>query len=332
MTVDQAFRELLSDGSLELPPIGTGATPERLARLLEFGRADLSLARLVEAHVDAVQILHEAGRVPTPGSWYGVWAAEDPSTCLSLRTTSRSRTSLHGTKAFCTGAALVDRALVTVPTPETRLIDVDMRAHARQLEIDTSPWLTPAFADTGTALITFDGVEITDDAFVGPPGWYLDRPGFWNGACGPAACWAGGATGLIDWAVIHSAAGTPNPHRDTAVGALSALGFQMIAVLEHAGRSIDLAPSDATLAKVTALQCRQSIERACTEVLDRFGREFGPRPLALDASTHSRFLATQLYIRQCHADRDLEALGAAVRENDRSRGAIPASSPTDVSS
>jgi hypothetical protein len=28
--------------------------------------------------------------------------------------------------------------------------------------------------------------------------WYLTRPGFWHGALGPAACWAGGAIGLID--------------------------------------------------------------------------------------------------------------------------------------
>jgi hypothetical protein len=137
MTVDRTFRDLLADGSLELPPLGAGATPERLARLLEFGRVDVSLARLVEAHVDAVQILHEAGRRPSPGSWYGVWAAEDPSTCLSLQTTSRSRPALHGTKAFCTGATLVDRALITVQTPETQLIDVDLRGHANQLEMDT---------------------------------------------------------------------------------------------------------------------------------------------------------------------------------------------------
>jgi hypothetical protein len=59
----------------------------------------------------------------------------------------------------------------------------------------------------------------------------------------------------------------------------------------------------------------QSIERACTEVLDRFGREFGP-VRSLERATHQRFLETQLYIRQCHAERDLEALGAAVREHE----------------
>jgi alkylation response protein AidB-like acyl-CoA dehydrogenase len=317
MTLEGTFRDLLAAGALELPPFGAGATPERLARLMEFGRADVSLARLVEAHVDAVEILSEAGRLPAAGSWYGVWAAEDPSTCLSLRTASGSRALLNGTKAVCTGAPLVDRALITVQTPETRLIDVDLRLHARRLDIDTSFWLTPAFADTGTASVTFDGIEIDDEAFVGPPGWYLDRPGFWNGACGPAACWAGGAMGLIDWAVNRAASGSANSHRDVTVGALSALGFQMVAILEHVGRGIDRDPNDTALAKVRALQSRQSIERACAEVLDRFGREFGPRPLALDAATHSRFLATQLYIRQCHAERDLEALGVALRANDR---------------
>jgi predicted permease len=44
--------------------------------LCELGREDLALARLVEAHTDAVAILAEASRAPVPGCLYGVWAAE----------------------------------------------------------------------------------------------------------------------------------------------------------------------------------------------------------------------------------------------------------------
>jgi hypothetical protein len=97
------------------------------------------------------------------------------------------------------------------------------------------------------------------------------------------------------------------------VGALSSLASQMEAVLERAGRQMDEDPGDATAARIRALQVRHSVERACAEILDRMGRAFGPRPLAFDASVQQRYLEVQLYIRQCHAERDLEALGMLVR-------------------
>jgi hypothetical protein len=87
----------------------------------------------------------------------------------------------------------------------------------------------------------------------------------------------------------------------------------MDAVLAHAGAAIDGDPDDVTAAHVRALQVRHLIERSCTETIDRFGRAFGPRPLAFDADLHRRILEVQLYIRQSHAERDLEALGAAIR-------------------
>jgi hypothetical protein len=47
------------------------------------------------------------------------------------------------------------------------------------------------------------------------------------------------------------------------------------------------------------------IERMCTDVLDRFGRATGPQPLAFDARVAQRYAELTLYIRQCHAERDL---------------------------
>jgi hypothetical protein len=57
--IDRLLRETL-------PSPGAGATPERHRRLFEVGRVDLSLARLAEAHWDAVAILGEDGRQAQP--------------------------------------------------------------------------------------------------------------------------------------------------------------------------------------------------------------------------------------------------------------------------
>ncbi|MDY7106691.1 MAG: hypothetical protein S0880_36405 [Actinomycetota bacterium] len=330
MNLDERFRRVIDDGTLDLPPLGGGHTPARLRALAAVARADTALGRLAEAHADAVQILAEAGRPARPGARYGVWAAEDPSAVLTVGGRD-GRMVLDGTKVFCTGAGIVDRALVTVPGSGAgpRLVDVDLRAHPDRVTIDGSAWITPAFADTSTATIHLDQLPLDDDAVVGPPGWYLDRPGFWHGACGPAACWAGGATGLVDDAIARAAERGPQPHRDAAVGALSALATLMEATLDHAGAGIDRDPSDVDgAARVRALETRHLIERACTEVIDRHGRAFGPRPLAFDADTHRRVLEVQLYIRQSHAERDLEALGRAVRERHLDRPGDPGNSGT----
>jgi len=54
------------------------------------------------------------------------------------------------------------------------------------------------------------------------------------------------------------------------------------------------------------------IERTCTEVLDRFGRATGPQLLAFNPQIARRHIELTLYIRQCHAERDLESIPGAV--------------------
>jgi hypothetical protein len=83
----------------------------------------------------------------------------------------------------------------------------------------------------------------------------------------------------------------------------------MVAVLDRAGREIDADPMDAAdNARSRALSARHLIERACMDVLDRFGRATGAALLAYDAQIAQRYSELALYIRQCHAERDLQAL------------------------
>jgi hypothetical protein len=56
-----------------LPLPAKGKTPLRHRRLMEVGREDVSVAKLAEAHWDALAILAEAGREPEPNAIYGVW-------------------------------------------------------------------------------------------------------------------------------------------------------------------------------------------------------------------------------------------------------------------
>ena len=312
--LERELRRQLQHGVFTLPDPAKGHTDERHSRLMEIGRADLQIARVAEAHTDAVAILHEAGRTEVPGALYGVWAAEDPACHLELLGVGRASTSvLTGTKAFCTGATSVDRALVTVRVGgAAHLLDLDTRS--AHVTFDDAGWRTPAFAATATSVATFHDLEVGEGDEVGEPGWYLDRVGFWHGACGPAACWAGGAIGLADQAIACGARKPADPHRDAQLGALSALRWQLRSVLDAAGREIDSHPADLPAAMRRALMVRHTVERAATGIIDLYGRAMGPRPLIQDPHIVRRVGELQLYIRQHHDEHDLESIGQSLRE------------------
>jgi hypothetical protein len=90
---------------------------------------------------------------------------------------------------------------------------------------------------------------------------------------------------------------------------LEAADWGLRALLAQAGREIDADPQDVgSQARRRALMARHLIERLCTDVLDRFGRATGPQLLAFDARIAQRYSELTLYIRQCHAERDLVSI------------------------
>jgi hypothetical protein len=300
-----ALQTALARGAFQLPAPGGGDTPRRHRMLFEVARQQpVSFARLVEAHTDALAILHEAERQPSgDGALYGVWASTSPGRGLVV---DRQAGTVSGTRPFCSGLGLVDRALVTVATDGGLpwLIDLDVTP-ADTLTFDCHAWSSAALAATCTGTATFHDHPYDAGAFIGGKGWYLNRPGFWHGACGPAACWAGGAAALADHAEV---AVDDNPHRRAQLGAMRAAVWSMQAMLECAGQAIDLLPDDAAAGQYRALALRHSIERACTEVLDLFGRALGPRPVTGSPALAQRFADVQLYLLQHHGERDLEFL------------------------
>lgn len=303
--IKQKLGKLAADGRLDLPLPGQGHTAERHAALLELGRTDLSLARLAEAHTDALAIMSEVGRAATPAMLYGVWASDGPGSRLELQRQAGGGLRLRGTKRYCSGATLLDAALVTAHDGEdSYLLDVSLTGPG--LEIDAGDWASTAFRDTATATVTFKDTVIREADLLGGPGWYLQRPGFWHGALGPAACWAGGAIGLIDAARRLN---RREPHARAQLGGLEAAEWGFTALLRQAGQEIDADPRDLhQQARRRALMARHLIERLCTDTLDRFGRATGPQLLAFDASVAQRYAELTLYIRQCHAERDLAAI------------------------
>ncbi len=305
----EATRSLVAE---PLPLPGAGGTARRWRALHRWARiGPVSVARLAEGHLDATAILAEAraagagaGARDDPASpssrLYGVWASSGPPD--DVRYTPASGT-ITGVKRFCSGLGIVERALVTAIGPEGEwwLVDVDLGT-GQSLRAEPGPWHTPALADTATGSVRVERHPVKP---VAGPGWYLARPGFWHGAIGPAACWAGAAAGLADRA--GELAGD-DPFQRAALGELRAWDLACRTLLDAAGDATDAAPADGARARYRALATRHAIERAATAMADRFSQAFGPRPFVADAGTAQRIADLHLYLRQHHGDRELAQL------------------------
>lgn len=298
--------ELLDQGFLDLPLPGRGATPDRLAALRDIGAVDLDLARLTEAHTDAVAVHADLGvGAPRPGLW-GVWAANPPTAPLTA-TRSDGGWVLDGTKPWCSGAGACDHALVTARTDDGyRLFAVDLEGAT---PVDGT-WPSLALPGSDSRSVRFENHPA--DA-VGGPEEYLARPGFWHGAVGVAAVWVGGAAGVAGALATAHARRPLHVHALAHVGAVDAALAAAGCLLQDAGRQADADPGDAAgRARLTAARVRAVAERTAAEVVDRVGRALGPAPLALDPDHARRVADLQLYVRQSHAERDLEEHGKAV--------------------
>jgi hypothetical protein len=308
--VSTEFTKLVECSALNLPMPGAGNTWQRWAVLREIAAADLCVARLCEAHLDALAILHELRRpTPPPGSRWGVWAAHPPLPTLDARQVG-DEWLLRGIKPFCSGATVCTHALVSADSPDGyRLFAVDL-SHGVRVIKDT--W--PAVGMAGSQSLDVEFVDAPATP-VGEPNEYLTRSGFWHGAIAVAACWYGGAIGLARSLVRESEQRTLGAHALAHLGAIDSLLSALRDSFGVVAEEIDLDPSDAAnVAEIRARELRANTERSVLEVLERVGRALGARPLCHDARHAALAADLPVYVRQSHAEADLERLGRAVLE------------------
>ena len=333
--VGRRVRARLAAGALDLPRPGHGRTVERLTRLRDLGEDDLVVARLAEAHTDALAILGDLVTDAEPGEraddhglladparhLWGVWAADPPGAGLRAdRDEATGAWTLSGPKPWCSGATLCDRALVTAHADDGyRLLAVDPRHPG--VTVRPSAWAGPGMSGSDTRDLDLDAVPAQP---VGAPGAYLDRTGFWWGAAGVAAVWLGGARrvarALERVAARHRSdlALASLARVDTAQHAAWTTLLHVAALADGAAPADDPAladdatPVDAGTARLAAARARAAVETAVEVTLLETGRTSGPAPLAMDAA-HARAVADlTVYVRQSHGDRDLAVLGGLV--------------------
>jgi alkylation response protein AidB-like acyl-CoA dehydrogenase len=299
----------LEAGELELPTPGSGHTGSRWAKLAALTEHDIVAGRLAEAHADAAAILAELdGPAPQRGQLWGVWAAETPDATVVAHDDG-GEVVIDGTKAWCSGAGICTHALVTARRGDDSRGLYAVELAQPKVAALTRSWRNAGMRDSDTRSVQFTNASAVP---IGSPGAYLDRPGFWHGAIGVAACWLGGARAVA--APLYRAVGDEHSsashdvHAHAHLGAVDAALAAAEAILWSAACTVDAQPSDKG-GELLARRVRAVVEHAVDEAITRTGRALGPAPLALDGKHAERVADLGMYVRQSHAERDLAALG-----------------------
>ena len=306
----RALQALIDAGLDCLPLPGHGATLERWRMLAAVAACDLALVKLFEGHTDALAIIAEIGEgfVTASGQAWGVWAAEPPTARLVAKASSPEHTNvaLHGTKAWCSGAAWVSHALVTAwnEHDEPVLAAVDLRQPG--VRVTSDGWMAVGMSASASVDVHFDNVNATR---LGAPRAYLERAGFWHGGGGIAACWYGAATAIGNF-VKQDATRRADPYKRAHLGAIDTALSGTASLLRETAAQIDREPH--ADAMPGAFRARLAAERAAVEVIERAGRALGAAPLCRNRHFASLMADLPVFIRQSHAERDEAALAERI--------------------
>lgn len=301
--------QLVRQGLDQLPQPGTGATLQRWQALCAVAEHDLSLAKLYEGHTDALAVMAEVASSARPeaGATWGMWAAEPPDGRTVVEDLGADRVRLSGAKRWCSGAGQLSHGLLTAWWPDGRGPQL-VRVAMDQPGVSTSNagWHAVGMAASASIDVTFDGAV---GERVGVEGAYLQRPGFWHGGAGIAACWHGGAmalAGALQRALVQAPPSNRSVLRLAALGKVGVALQCSAALLRETARWIDDHPTED--ASAMALRVRLAAESAASLVLDEVGRALGATPFCRDAAFASMAADLPVFLRQSHAERDFAAL------------------------
>lgn len=301
---------LATEVGVALPPAGVGSTGHLWSALATLGATDLTVARVLEPHLDALAILAQADISAAPGIW-GVFAAEGPGPPLRADANGSSYT-MTGRKHWCSVAGSLDHALVSAWTGDEhrRLFAVDLRDPG--VVAVSGTWVARGLTAVDSGPVDFDAAPGTP---VGEVGWYLDRPGFAWGGLGVAAIWYGGAVGVARRLLGGAARRAPDQLAMMHLGAVDGALHAARCALLDAATAIDAGVLVGVDGARAALRVRQVVATAAEEILQRAAHGLGPGPLATEEEHARRVADLELYLRQWHAERDLASLGGLLLEN-----------------
>ncbi|MNU88554.1 hypothetical protein D3C71_783660 [compost metagenome] len=281
-----------------LPYPASGQTYQRWQLFAQIAGSDLSLAKLFESHCDALSILNELGyQEEIDDQIWAVWAADGGSAPLQIKDNL-----CNGIKPWCSGAEFIQKALMSYKDQQGQAQLCIVNLEHPSITTDLNHWHAVGMHATQTARVTFENTPVKP---IGHPNSYLERPGFWHGAAGVAACWYGAAVRLASF-LQESCQANPNPFKKLYLGELA----QQLAItkqyFQYVAELIDHQPLLSHEREIRIL--RAQTEQCCLSVIERVGKALGARPFCEDATFAQLMADLPVFIRQSHAAFDYEQI------------------------
>jgi hypothetical protein len=281
-----------------LPYPASGQTYQRWQLFAQIAGYDLSLAKLFESHCDALSILNELGySQEIDHQIWAIWAAEGGPRPIRIENNHCS-----GIKPWCSGAEFIQKALMSYKNQQgqAELCIVDLTHPS--ITTDLTQWQAVGMQATQTARVCFDDTPVIP---IGQPNSYLERPGFWHGAAGVAACWYGAAVRLARF-LQESCKNHPNAFKKMYLGELAQQLSVTKKYFQYIAESIDQAPMLSHEREIRIL--RAQTEQCCQSVIQLVGKALGARPFCEEATFAQLMADLPVFIRQSHAAFDYESI------------------------
>ncbi|PZQ10742.1 MAG: acyl-CoA dehydrogenase [Ancylobacter novellus] len=270
------------------------------------GRADLSLGRIFEGHVNALKLFGWYGSAGQrsrlkadldAGRLYGVWATEPPPGVALENDPFGPR--LSGSKRFATGAGRLDFALVTAKPAEGERRVAIVPANVAE-RADVSGWRVRGMRATISGSYDLTGLRPASDHLLGAPGDYDREPRFTAGAWRFLAVQLGGVEALV---AETRAAMSPSMREDPLqrakfAEAVAAARTAFLWTREAAER----AAADDPDSKPFVLLARGVVERAALDAMELAARIVGTRSAADGSRIDKIIRDLSLYLRQAGPD------------------------------
>jgi hypothetical protein len=313
----EAFQRLGATGVLRAGRGEGSRFLEELRLVREVSRADGSVGRIFDGHLNAVErlllsapgVLDTADRsaIAAGQLLLGVWGADpepgegEPASLHE----GPDGIQLEGVKTFCSGAGGVQRALVVARDAAggRRLAYVDL---ASRVTIDRDWYRADGLRASESHRVVFAGARVL--ALLGGDDEMLREPWFSRDAIRTSATWAGIADGVVAaataWLRQHA---VDDRLVGLAVGRMRVAAATIDRWLEYAGRRADehLPIAD------TSIEARWAIAPACREIIADAATACGSRPLATGGALSRGRRDLDLFLLQHKLEPKLAAHGAA---------------------
>lgn len=304
---------------------------------VELARANMSLARCWEGHVNSQVLIAALGSNAQKERWFeGIvsrgdiwvaWSGEPQASVPGQKTafgTSLERAPggyiLRGTKAYATSAGHARRAILlvnaagpggarhaTASADDLFLLGCDLSQPG--VSYDSSWWNPIGMRATVSYMVRFDDVFIPEEDVIGRSGQYLQEG--WQTRFSPhyAATFLGGAEAAYEYALvsIHKQKRTGDPYVAHRIAAMS-LNIETAHLwLKHVAELWDCHRIEE--AKAAAPKVRYLVEKLATETLDHCIRACGARALLKPSPVERIYRDLSLYVRHDNADHVLATVG-----------------------